>query len=377
MTHELLDDSASTRLKSRDRILDMNFPSAFPDWAVSAMQSQRLETAIALPAQLYSDPQCHDFERGLLTRSWQLMAHQNQLQEPGTVLPFTFHDAPTFLVRDQNDIRGFHNVCRHRGGPLVTACTRIKTLQCRYHGWTYHLDGRLKNAPEMEKALTFDPQQVALKQIHVKTWNGLIFASLDEAEISIDERIAGLTERLGSDLGTYQHHQQVTYEIPCNWKVYVENYLEGYHLPYVHPGLNKELSYADYKVDTQKWYSYQSSPISGETYADGTAHYVFIYPNMMLNLLPGRLQTNLVVPTAPNHCRVIFDYYYPNTATAESKKADLDFSEQVQQEDIDICSKVQKGLGSGYYTPGRLCPSQEKAVWDFQEKLRDAYRNQR
>ena len=162
----------------------------------------------------------------------------------------------------------------------------------------------------------------------------------------------------------------VSYEVACNWKVYVENYLEGYHLPFVHPGLNQLLSYNQYKTQLFRWYSHQSSPIQSDLYGDGQAHYIFMYPNMMLNILPNRLQSNLVIPLSPTTCRVVFDYYTHQTSVLDR---DIAFSDEVQGEDIHICERVQQGLMSGAYQAGRISPSQEKGVWHFQELIRAAW----
>ncbi|HEV2212193.1 MAG TPA: SRPBCC family protein, partial [Gammaproteobacteria bacterium] len=157
------------------------------------------------------------------------------------------------------------------------------------------------------------------------------------------------------------------------------NYLEGYHLPHVHPGLNKLLDYREYTTQTAAWHSHQHSPLDGEQgpYATGEAHYYFIYPNMMLNILPGRLQTNLVLPVSAGRCRVVFDYFYADAVSPAALKmidADLAFSDEVQREDIGICERVQLGLESGSYKAGRLSPKRESGVHHFQELIRAAYR---
>jgi choline monooxygenase len=158
--------------------------------------------------------------------------------------------------------------------------------------------------------------------------------------------------------------------------VYVDNYLEGYHLPCVHPSLQRTLDPAGYVTELAERYSIQSSPLldsAGHPYGSGQALYVFIYPNVMLNCLPGRLQTNRVVPLDAGRCRVDFDYYY---APGEDVRADEDarFSDSVQREDIAICEAVQRGLVSGSYRAGRLNPVQESGLWHFHELLRADYR---
>jgi choline monooxygenase len=159
----------------------------------------------------------------------------------------------------------------------------------------------------------------------------------------------------------------------------VDNYLEGYHLPHVHPGLNRLLDYRSYGTELADWHSLQSSPLDATDnfYGQGEALYYFVYPNTMLNILPGRLQTNRVVPTGPQTCRVEFDFYYPrdlDAAERERQARDQSFSDEIQAEDVQICEEVQLRLASGSYHAGRLNPKRETGVFHFHELLRAAYR---
>jgi choline monooxygenase len=177
----------------------------------------------------------------------------------------------------------------------------------------------------------------------------------------------------------YRFDRRVSYELACNWKVYVDNYLEGYHVPHIHPGLNRLLDYRSYVTEVQRWHSLQFSPLESDSglYGNGDALYWFLYPNTMLNSLPGRLQTNRVLPLGVDRCIVEFDYYYDGAsddADAERRARDEAFSDEVQDEDREICEAVQRGLASGSYLPGRLNPLRENAVHHFQELLRRAYR---
>ena len=178
------------------------------------------------------------------------------------------------------------------------------------------------------------------------------------------------------DLAAMRFHRRDSYDIACNWKVYVDNFLEGYHLPHVHPGLSKVLDYRAYDTELFPWHSLQHSPLrnSGDIYGDGDAFYYFVYPNVMLNIMPGRLQTNHILPLGADRCRVEFDYYYAQDDAALARIAnDQAFSDEVQDEDIRICESVQQGLASGLYDAGRLCPKRESGVWHFHNLLRAAY----
>jgi choline monooxygenase len=346
---------------------------------------QALDHATALPARYYVEPRMVAADRELVfDRGWQLLAHVCQLQNPGDHVIGDFAGLPVIAVRGADgQIRVFHNVCRHRAGPLAQ-CDGLaaKSLRCRYHGWTYTLDGTLRSAPEMGTAPDFDVNDVKLPQLAVRVWQGMVFAAVDAARApDFDAFVQGIDARLGGNrhLERYGHHRRVGYDVACNWKVYVDNYLEGYHVPHIHPGLNKLLDYRSYTTDTAPWYSHQFSPLeSGDgLYGDGDALYYWMWPNTMLNILPGRLQTNRVVPRGVDKCRVEFDFYYALDESEEAaarRLSDLSFSDEVQFEDLTICEDVQRGLSSGSYVPGRLNPLRENAVHHFHEILRRVYR---
>lgn len=349
-----------------------------PDWLLP----QPLEAASALPAPFYTDAGAAALERELVfARGWQLISPAAQLAAAGDHVVDEIGGVPVVLVRgDDQVLRGFHNVCRHRAGPLAWCNGRgARALRCRYHGWTYALDGQLRSAPEMDSAAQFDSADVRLPAIAVDSWQGLVFAALQPA-VPLAQSLDGIAPRLhGHDLSSYVFSHRVSYEIACNWKVYVDNYLEGYHLPHIHPQLNRLLDYRSYRTEVAAWHSLQWSPLenSGNFYGAGDALYYFVWPNTMLNILPGRLQTNRVVALAPDRCRVDFDYFYPHAADAAEharRGQDQSFSDTVQQEDVAICLAVQQRLASGSYLAGRLCPRRESGVHHFHELLRRAWR---
>ncbi len=344
--------------------------------------SRPLEEASTLPGYAYADPEFHGFDlASIFARNWQLVSHAEKLKDAGDHVVAEIAGRPIILVRgDDGVLRGFFNVCKHRAGPLALTDGNARQLQCKYHGWTYKLDGQLRAAHEMQQAKDFDISCIHLDGIQVAEWEGLVFAALSAPATSLEEMLSGIRERIKPiQLAKFRYHSHMHYDVVCNWKAYVDNYLEGYHLPHVHPGLNKLLDYREYTTHTAPGYSYQHSPLDGSQgpYADGDAHYYFIYPNMMLNILPGRMQTNLVVPVAADRCRVLFDYFYTDMESPAALKMiaeDLSFSDEVQREDIGICERVQKGLASGSYKAGRLSPKRELGVHHFQELVRAAYR---
>jgi choline monooxygenase len=347
----------------------VGLPASFdPAW----LRPQARATAVALAARCYVDADFHAFERdAVFARSWQLVAREEQVAAQGDHVVAEIGGVPLVIVRSEDGVlRALHNVCRHRAGPLATCDgTGARALTCRYHGWTYSLDGVLRGAPEMGAARDFVVGQIRLPQARIATWQGLVFAALGDTA-AFEDLVAGIPSGAGLAFA-----QRVGYDIACDWKVYVDNFLEGYHLPRVHPQLNALLDYRTYRTEAAAWSVLQTSPLDrgNRLYGEGAARYYWLYPNTMLNILPGHLQTNRVLPLAPGRCRVEFDYFYP-AGEHDAHAADTAFSDLVQQEDIAICEAVQRGLASGSYVAGRLNPAREEGVWHFHELLRAAYR---
>lgn len=347
------------------------------------LQAEPLDHARALPARFYVEDESATLDRrAVFVKSWQLLAHSAQLAEPGDHVIGEIAGIPLLVVRGADgELRALHNVCRHRAGPLALCDGRgAKRLRCHYHGWSYALDGQLLSAPEMDGVADFDIAAIRLPRARVAQWRGLIFASLDDDTPSLDEVLDGIEARLGKNATeSCVFHSRETYDIACNWKTYIDNYLEGYHVPHIHPALNRMLDYRDYVVEIARWHSLQHSPLeSGDAlYGNGEALYWFVWPNTMLNVMPGRLQTNRVLPLGPQRCRIVFDYYYPPDAPALAERHERDhaFSDLVQREDVDMCEHVQRGLASGSYVAGRLNPLRENGVHHFHELLREAYRS--
>lgn len=351
-----------------------------PDPRHDPLAPQSPETALTLPASCYVQAECALHERdAVFARSWQLISHAAPVAGPGDHALAEIAGVPLLLLRDQHGtLRALHNVCRHRAGPLADCEGRAaQQLVCRYHGWRYALDGRLLGAPDMGRARDFDLNAIRLPQARVVTWQGLVFAALEEVAPPFAEVVEGIDARLGdATLVDYAFDRHASYEIACNWKVYVDNYLEGYHLPLVHPGLAPLLDARSYATTTARWASLQASPLAASgPYPQGEALYWWIYPNTMLNILPGRLQTNRVLPLGPQRCRVEFDYFYARDAGRQMRTQDAKFSDEVQREDSAICAAVQRGLASGSYVAGRLNPRRESGLLHFHELLRAAYRS--
>ncbi len=342
------------------------------------LQASPLAQASALSPDFYSGAGWLAIDQAeVLEPGWQIACPASAVAQPGDHVVRYIGRVPVLIVRaGDGALNGFVNVCRHRAGPLALCDGKgAKRLRCAYHGWTYGLDGQLRTAPEMQDAAGFDRDGVHLAPIELRQWQGMVFARAGGGGPDFDTLMKGIDALVAPyDLAGMRHHHSRTYEVAANWKTYIDNFLEGYHLPFVHPGLSGVVSYPQYRTELADFWSLQRAPVSdpGGIYAAGEALYFFIYPNTMLNILPGRMQTNRVLPDGPSRCRIEFDFYYA-PGLESMAKADDAFSDEIQGEDRLICDRVQQGLESGAYRPGRLSPSQESGVWHWQNLLREAY----
>ena len=344
---------------------------------------QPIERAETIPAHWNYGEEMHRFERDhLFSRFWNYAGHGSQLQTPGNQVVEEAAGSPIILVKDdEGKTRGFYNICRHRSGPLAIENCNSRVLQCKYHGWTYLLDGSLRGTPRFNRTELFDKKDFGLFPVVISEWEGMWFVAPSQPGVPLNEMVKNITGRIHPEkLSIKKFARRIVYDVKCNWKVYVDNYLEGYHVPFVHPELANLLDLQEYVTETSEWHSLQYSPLKeNETvYGSGQAYYYFIFPNFMLNILPGRLQTNLVLPVSHNSCKVIFEYFYDDVDSNVAKQKladDLAYSEAVQKEDIEICEFVQRGLESRVYTKGRISPETELGVYHFQSLLKHTYRS--
>jgi choline monooxygenase len=331
----------------------------------------RVEFASTLPSRFYFEADVLELEnRNVFARTWQLVGNAAQVREPGQFFTTVIAGEPVLVVRGNDGVlRAMSNVCRHRAGPVARGEGKRPVLQCGYHGWTYSLDGRLQTTPEFEGVQDFERAACVLPQFRVEVWNELVFANLDSAAESLTDFLGELLQDMPPhDYSGFQLAHRKTWELECNWKVYVDNYLEGYHIPIVHPGLFRELDYPRYRTDVKKNYSIQVAPARRpeRLRSDEDVRYFWIFPNLMLNVYADNFSTNLIVPLGPNRTATLFDWYFKDP---QSVKQQIDetvaFSDEIQVEDIDICEAVQRGLRSATYDTGRFSPKRENGVHHF------------
>jgi choline monooxygenase len=343
--------------------------------------------ASTLAAPLYFSSETFAEEKNrIFSCTWQLVGHVHQAAKPGDYFTFDLLGEPLVVVRGEDGIlRAFHNVCRHRAGPPATGCGNRKLFRCSYHGWTYRLDGALLVTPEFDGVEDFDPREFGLTPVRLEEWFNLIFVNLDEEAEPLIASLGNLPAQAGKfEFGNMKFFERRAYDMKCNWKTYVDNYLEGYHLPSVHPGLNRELNYNEYVVEPAARHVRQWSPIRGAQPGDAaprryrqaredlTADYFWVFPNWMLNCYPDNVSVNMILPLEPERTLAIFEWYLPKKALgSEAARKSVAFSDEIQGEDIAICEVVQKNLHSRSYTSGRYSVKQEKGVHAFHRIYRE------
>ena len=340
----------------------------------------RIEQARPLPGRRAVDPEWMAHERdAVFGRTWNLAAHAGQFPEPGSYASVEVAGQPIVIVRDGDGLRAFYNVCRHRGGPLTQGCGRQRQFTCRYHGWSYALDGRVLRAPFMADELARNAGTLDLKPVQVARWANLVFVNLDPAAGPLAAFLGSLVaDAAHLRLERLHFHARRTYPVAANWKVYVDNYLEGYHVPAVHPGLNREIDFRRYVTQLGGNYSVQHVPIAvgsgeGRVYAadpdSPEARYYWLFPNVMLNCYQGLMQVNVVEPTGVDRCVVHFDWYLAAPPADDASRARFEqlerFSDEVQAEDAGICAAVQRNVGSRGFEPGPYSAQYETGVHQF------------
>jgi choline monooxygenase len=343
-----------------------------------------LAEAYTIPASWYTSRRVAGLEgRAIFAKTWQMIGRVEQVARPGQFVTASVAGEPVVAVRGADGVlRAFYNICRHHAAAVVTeSCGQASILRCPYHGWNYGLDGSLKGMPEFEGVKNFDRHQNGLVPVKVETWEKFLFVNLDPHAAPLREFLGGLARRV-APLGISKLHyfDSRTYDIACNWKVFVDNYLDGgYHVPHLHKGLSSVLDYKQYTVETEDRYCLQSSPMvasfedaaTGATRKGDRAWYFWQYPNLMINCYEGYMDTNLTLPIDADHCRVIFDFYFADVSEARRhhNQQSVAVGARVQGEDLGICEAVQRGLKSRAYGAGRLSVRREAGEHLFHRLL--------
>ncbi len=328
-----------------------------------------------LPAAWYGDPLVHERERrAVFGREWLFAGFASSLSEHGDYLAVTIAGWNILIVVDDDgSLRAHHNVCRHRAGPLVdNGRGRVPSLVCRYHGWAYTLDGRLRSARDFGAEVDCDA--FGLVPLKVDAWRGLVFVNLD-----LDGTARPLLESLGTfvdacaayPIESFVPTDERDHELECNWKTYADNYLEGYHIPLVHPALNKEVDTKRYQVDVDehcRWVQHSAPARDG---ALNLGRWLWRWPNLAVNLYADGMNVERYDSLGPARTRVRYSFAFADPGSPANAET-VRLSGTTLAEDAAICEAVQRNLDSGAYESGLLSPRHEEGVAAFQRWLADA-----
>jgi choline monooxygenase len=348
---------------------------------------QDIGKASTLPAWIYSDPEVHDRARErVFARSWQLVGDLDRMRAPGTVCPVTLLegclDEPLLLTRDRADqLHCLSNVCTHRGNLVVESEGVEQQLRCRYHGRRFGLDGKFQFMPEFEETKGFPSERDDLPKVAFGTWRKFVFAAI-EPPGALAELVKAMDERCGFlplEEARFDPARSRDYLVEANWALYCDNFLEGFHIPFVHAGLAGALDYGSYRTELFPGSSLQlgvasdgenvfdlprSSPDHGRQVA---AYYWWLFPNTMFNFYPWGVSVNVVRPLGVSRTRVSFMSYVWDASRIEGGAgAALD---RVEREDEVIVEAVHRGTRSRLYERGRYSPKREQGVHHFHRLL--------
>jgi choline monooxygenase len=348
-----------------------------------------IRRASTLPGWVYTDPQYFELQKDrVFARSWQWVGDASTVRAPGRVVPFTLLDGclsePLVLTSDDDGtVRCLSNVCTHRGAIVVEGEGHAKSLRCRYHGRRFGLDGKFVSMPEFDTTAGFPSEKDNLPRLQVERFGPLMFSGL-APEMSFDEWISPVRERVSwmpLEQFTRDSTTSQDYLINANWALYCDNYLEEFHIPYVHAGLSDKIDYAGYRTERFKFGNLQlgiakpgeaafdlpkDHPNSGERVG---AFYFWLFPNIMFNFYPWGLSLNVVTPLSAGRTKVAFHSYVWNAALRESGVgAGL---HRVEMEDEEVVESVQRGVRSRLYDRGRYSERREVGTHHFHELLAD------
>lgn len=357
--------------------------------------NKALSEAETLHANWYTSPEIANLEReGLFKKSWQYFCRSEQVAEPGDFVTQNIAGQPVLVTRDKaGKLHAMANVCRHRAARVECRSEgKASRFRCRYHGWAYDLAGNLAGTPDFEGVAHFNKDEHPLPPYHVSVWGPFVFVNLASRPSDFDAFVAPLEKYRGKmRMDDLRFHSRKEWEIECNWKIFVDNYQDGgYHINTLHPELAKVVNMETYDTEMFADATLQLSPLRSAQKGEGkeilnsvrsgeNAYYWWLYPNFMMNVYDGVMDINIVQPITESRCKVIFDFYFAGdgmTSDPSYIANSINVSNQVQDEDIDICEEVQRNLATGAFQTGRFSVRREAGGYLFHQLVAKAVKEQ-
>jgi glycine betaine catabolism A len=378
--------------------------AATPSLEVKSTESHQYPRK-SLPQKYFVSPEILAQEQAqIFSKQWLLVGHQNQVADAGDYFLTTIAGESVIVVRDQQSrVRGFYNVCRHRGSRLKEeACGHSSTIQCPYHAWTYGLDGRLIGAPHMDEVAAFDKGDYPLHAVNLGLWEGFIFVNLADTAarlrseamarqrprdfISLEHWFAPLNGKFSHwNMSILQPAKRIEYDVRANWKLMFENYSECYHCPGVHPQLQKVSPYDSAENDLRQgpflggfmklnpgksltMSSNACAAFVGKIENLQQVFYYSIFPNMLLSLHPEYVMVHQLWPQSPDRTLIVCDWLFHPDAFARkdfNPQDAIEFWDITNKQDWHVCELSQQGISSCAYVPGPYSSRESiPAAWD-------------
>ena len=342
-----------------------------------------IKLAETLPAKFYKNKNIFEITKErIFLRCWHWIGdnsfkNEGNFKIPIEILPKFLNEPLVLTITDKNKIKCFSNVCTHRGNILVHEKCKSKKIICNYHGRRFNGEGKFEFMPEFKETLNFPRESDHLHDFPIFVWNKLIFVGLNPS-FSIDKVFEKINRRISFlPLENLQLHEDLSkdYSINANWALYCDNYLEGFHVPFVHKDLNEVLDYNSYDTEIDEYFNLQigyaknedecfTIPKKHKDYGKKiAAYYYWLFPNLMLNIYPWSISINLVCPEGISKTKILFrSYVFDKSKLNSGASGDLD---KVEMEDEEVVQSVQKGINSSFYNTGRFSPTKEKGVHHF------------
>lgn len=326
-----------------------------------------------LDPRYYVDPAIYDRERTeLFARTWQLLGPVSQVAQRGEYCAVEIAGHKVFAIRGRDGkLRGFRNLCRHRGARLLEEGNgRCPTIRCPYHQWVWADDGRLMNVPWFGEDADFKLEDWRLAEIPVAEWRGLLFIAI-EPSLTLEQQLGDLVNEIaGEPVESYTPMRTERMVFDANWKIYTDNFVEGYHIPGIHPQFFAAIDFEQFKTTAHDGLIRMTAPPRDGLFYRGK--WLWMWPNWTLSLFDGGMNTSRINPLGPNQTELIYHFYFADTSEAKAQERDALVARNLDivREDFEICLATHKNYASGAYTPGPLSPRHEAGVAYFQDRIR-------
>ena len=325
-----------------------------------------------LEPRFYVDPQLFERERAaIFSRAWNYAGPAAAVERPGSYASVDIAGAKVIAVRGADGtLRAFRNVCRHRGATLLPVGTgTCGTIRCPYHHWVFDDRGALAAAPHFGDDPDFRLDDWPLEPAHVDQWRGLLFVALDPVESLLDQ-LGGLPEQLADEpIERYTATDTARVEFDANWKVYTDNFVEGYHIPGIHPAFFDAIDFRQFETTVHDNYIRMTAPPRPGLFYKGM--WLWMWPNWTLSLFQGGINTSRINPLAVDRTEQLYDFWFEDAgdSAAEFRAGTVSSNVAVVHEDVGVCADIQRNFAAGAYTPGPLSPRHEQAVAYYQGRV--------